>query len=165
MRLLDEVADIRSIVCVEQPVKSPDWAGMAAVRQRSRLPVAIDEGSFSATDLAKAIRFQAADMVVLKVCKSGGIRKCLETAAVAKANGIELLASGLTDCGVAFAAAIHMFSTLKLTLPAELNGPELLQDMVVKGLDIRGGVAKVPAGPGLGVEPELDKLREWRIEL
>jgi muconate cycloisomerase len=165
MRLLDEVADIRSIVCVEQPVKSPDWAGMAAVRQRSRLPVAIDEGSFSATDLAKAIRFQAADMVVLKVCKSGGVRKCLETAAVAKANGIELLASGLTDCGVAFAAAIHMFSTLKLTLPAELNGPELLQDMVVKGLDIRGGVAKVPAGPGLGVEPELDKLREWRIEL
>lgn len=165
IRLLEEIRDVRSVICVEQPVKSPDWFGMAAVRQRSRLPVAIDEGSFSAMDLAKAIRAQAADMAVLKICKSGGIRKCLETAAVARANGIELLGSGLTDCGVAFAAAVHLFSTLKLVLPAELNGPELLQDMLVKGLDIRDGVAKVPAGPGLGVEPDVDKLRDLRLNL
>lgn len=164
LQLLEATREMSSIVCVEQPVKSPDWAGMAAVRQRSRLPVAIDEGSFSAMDLAKVVQFQAADMVVLKLCKSGGIRKCLETAAVAKANGIELLGSGLTDCGVAFAASIHVFSTLKLALPAELNGPELLQDMLVKGLDIREAVAQVPTGPGLGVEPEIEKLRELLIK-
>ena len=164
LRLLDAVADLSAIVCVEQPVKSPDWSGMASVRMRSRLPVAIDEGSFSAMDLAKVSRFQAADMVVLKICKAGGIRKSLETASVARANGMELLGSGLTDCGVAFAAALHLFSTLRLALPAELNGPELLQDMLVKGLDIRDGVARVPAGPGLGVEPEMEKLRELSME-
>jgi muconate cycloisomerase len=164
-RLMESIRDIESVVCVEQPVKSTDWSGMATVRQRSRLPIAIDEGSFSAADLAKAIKFQAADMVVLKICKSGGIRKCLETAAVASANGIELLGSGLTDCGVAFAASIHMFSTMKLALPAELNGPELLQDMLVTGLEIKDGVAQVPNGPGLGVEPVMDKLKELRIKL
>src|SRR5690606_21259322 len=36
LRLLEDVRDLSSIVCVEQPVKSPDWAGMAAVKQRSR---------------------------------------------------------------------------------------------------------------------------------
>jgi muconate cycloisomerase len=165
LRLLDQIQDVKTVVCVEQPVKSPDWAGMASVRQRSRLPVAVDEGSFSATDLAKVISFQAADMAVLKVCKSGGIRKCLESAVVARTNGLELLGSGLTDCGVAFAAAIHMFSTMKLALPAELNGPELLQDMLVSGLDIRNAVAQVPTGPGLGVEPDIEKLKELRLEL
>jgi len=165
LRLLDAVRDIHTIVCVEQPVNSPDWAGMAAIRSRSRIPVAIDEGSFSATDLAKAVSFQAVDMVVLKICKSGGIRKCLETATVARANGVELLGSGLTDCGVAFSAAIHLFSTLHLSLPAELNGPELLQDMLVKGLSIENGIAKVPTGPGLGVEPDLDKMRDWKLRV
>lgn len=163
-RLMESIRDIDSVVCVEQPVRSPDWSGMASIRERSRLPVAIDEGSFSATDLAKAIRFGAADMVVLKICKAGGIRKCLESAAVANANGIELLGSGLTDCGVAFAASLHLFSTLKLSLPAELNGPELLLDMLVTGLDIRDAAAQVPQGPGLGVEPELHKLNELLIK-
>ncbi|MGG1519368.1 enolase C-terminal domain-like protein [Paenibacillus oryzisoli] len=165
VRLLRSIADVEQVVCVEQPVKSTDWSGMAAIRQRSPLPLALDEGCFSASDLAKAVRFSAADMVVLKICKSGGIRKCLETAAVAKANGLELLGSGLTDCGVAFAASVHLFSTLKLALPAELNGPELLQDMLVQGLDIRDGVVRVPSAPGLGVEPEVEKLLDLRINV
>lgn len=165
IRLLESTRDIASLFCVEQPVKSPDWSGMATARQRSRLPLAIDEGSFSAMDLAKAIRFQAADMAVLKICKSGGIRKCQESAVVARANGLELLGSGLTDCGVAFAASIHLFSTLKLALPAELNGPELLRDMLVDGLAIRDGVAQVPTAPGLGVEPDTAKLRELAIQV
>lgn len=165
LRLLDSVRDIPSIVCVEQPVKSPDWAGMASVRMRSRLPIAIDEGCFTASDLAKVVQLGAADMVVLKVCKSGGIRKCQETMAVAKSNGIELLASGLTDCGVAFAAAIHLFSTMQLALPAELNGPELLQSMLVKGLHIKDGNVQVPTAPGLGVEPEVELLQELRFDV
>lgn len=162
-KLLESIRDVPSIACVEQPVKSHDWQGMASVRMRCGLPVALDEGSFSSSDLAKAVRMDAADMVVLKICKAGGIRKCLESAAVAEANGVELLGSGLTDCGVAFAAAIHMFSTLKLSLPPELNGPELLEDMLVHGLEITNATVKVPTGPGLGVEPDVDKLKELRM--
>lgn len=164
LRLLDEVSDISSIICVEQPVRSPDWAGMATVRQKSRLPVAVDEGCFTAMDLAKIVQLQAADMAVLKICKSGGVRKCMESAIVAKANGLELLGSGLTDCGIAFAAAVHLFSTMNLVLPAELNGPEMLQDMLVTGLEIKDGIAKVPSGPGLGVEPKMDLLNEWKLK-
>jgi muconate cycloisomerase len=58
-----------------------------------------------------------------------------------------------------------MFSTIKLALPAELNGPELLQDMLVKGLDIRNAVAQVPTGPGLGVEPVIELLKEFHMKL
>ncbi|MBD2861455.1 mandelate racemase/muconate lactonizing enzyme family protein [Paenibacillus oceani] len=162
-RMLESIRDISTVACVEQPVKSHDWNGMASVRMRCGLPVAIDEGSFSAADLAKAARMGAADMVVLKICKAGGIRKCLESAAVAEANGIALLGSGLTDCGIAFAAAIHMFSTLQLALPPELNGPELLEDMLVKGLEITNATVKVPTGPGLGVEPDVDKLKDLKF--
>lgn len=163
LALLDRIAHLSTVYCAEQPTKSPDWQGLATIRGRSRLPIAVDEGCFTATDLAKIVHFGAADMVVLKVCKSGGLRRCLQTAAVAQAHGIELLGSGLTDCGIAFTAALHLFSTLQLQLPAELNGPELLEDMLVRNLKISDGVAELPTGPGLGIEVDEERIRDLSV--
>lgn len=157
--LLDRLGGVAQLYCLEQPVPSTDWGGMRRVRARTDLPIAIDEGSFSSTDLARAIALEMCDLVVVKVCKSGGIRPALRTAAVAQAHGVEVLASGLTDCGIGFAAALHVFSTMDLALPAELNGPELLGELFVDGLQISEGVARVPEGPGLGVEVDEEKIR------
>jgi muconate cycloisomerase len=165
LRLLDAIADIPAVHCAEQPVPSPDWQGLAAIRGRSRLPIAVDEGCFTATDLAKISALGAADLVVLKICKSGGLRRCLSTASVAAAHGIEALGSGLTDTGIGFAAAVHLFSTLQLSLPAELNGPELLAELLVDGLEFKDGAVAVPDGPGLGVTVDEVRIRELAIGL
>jgi muconate cycloisomerase len=159
LQLLKAVGSVPNLYCIEQPVPSVDWAGMRRLRSSLDLPVAIDEGSFTAADLARTVELKAADMVVIKVCKSGGLRNALKTAHVAAANGVEILASGLTDCGVAFAAALHLFSLLELALPAELNGPELLQDLYVEGLSITKAVARVPEGPGLGITVDEERIR------
>jgi muconate cycloisomerase len=162
---LAELADVPNLYCLEQPVPSVDWAGMQRLRQSIELPIAIDEGSFTARDLARTITLGAADMVVVKVCKSGGLRGAMKTIAVAQAHGMEVLASGLTDCGIAFAAALHLFSVSELALPAELNGPELLQDLYVSGLEITDATARIPDGPGLGVEVDEERIRAEAREL
>jgi muconate cycloisomerase len=158
-QLLRACAGIDTIFCVEQPVPGTDWAGMQRVRELVDLPIAIDEGCFTAADLARTATLRAADMVVIKTCKSGGLRNALRTAAVAQAHGLEILASGLTDCGIGFAAALHVFSLLETALPAELNGPELLAESYVDGLTITKAVATVPTGPGLGVEVDEERIR------
>ncbi len=159
-RLAAAIADLRMVEVAEQPVPSPDWFGLGGIRERVSLPLAVDEGCFTASDLAKLNALARPDAVVLKVCKSGGLRRLLATAAVAKANGIELLGSGLTDCGIAFAAGVHVLATLELSLPAELNGPELLDELFVDGLDIREGSVAVPSAPGLGVTVDENAIRE-----
>jgi muconate cycloisomerase len=158
-QLITRVGDVPGLFCVEQPVPSTDWAGMRRVRERLSIPVAIDEGSFTAADLARSAMLEAADLVVIKIGKSGGLRQAQRTVAVAQAMGIEMLASGLTDCGVGFAAALHLFSAVDLALPAELNGPELLADLFVDGLEITKATATVPTGPGLGVDVDEDRIR------
>jgi len=158
-QLLDAVASVPGIHCVEQPVRGTDTLALRRLRSMIDLPIAIDEGSFTARDLARTVWLDAADLVVVKICKSGGIRNAAKTAQVAAASGLEILASGLTDCGVGFAAALHLFSQLELALPAELNGPELLADMYVHGLSITKAVATVPTGPGLGVEVDEERIR------
>lgn len=157
--LLDAIVDVPGVHCVEQPVPSTDTLAMRRLRSMVSLPIAIDEGRFTAADLARAVQLDAADLVVVKICKSGGLRNALKTAQVGLANGLELLASGLTDRGVGFAAALHLFCQLDLALPAELNGPELLADLYVTGLEITKAVATVPTAPGLGVEVDEDRIR------
>ena len=160
LALLKRVEDINEVYCMEQPVASQDWFGMKRVREAAPIPIAIDEGCFTYFDLGKIARLECADAVVLKVCKSGGLAECLKSVYVAEANAIELLGSGLTEAGVGFIASVHLFSTLDLVLPAELNAPAFLQNMVVHGVEIYDHVVTVPDGPGLGVIPDEDYIKE-----
>ena len=158
LELLKRVADVHEIYCMEQPVASQDWFGMKRVREDASIPIAIDEGCFTYFDLAKIARLECADAVVLKVCKSGGLNACLKSVPIAEANSLELLGSGLTEAGIGFIASVHLFSTLDLVLPAELNAPAFLETMAVRGIHIHDHVVTVPNGPGLGVTPDEDYI-------
>jgi muconate cycloisomerase len=162
---LEAVRAVPRIFCLEQPVRSVDWLGLRQARERSHLPVAIDEGCFSSFDVARVAELRAADLVVLKVCKSGGLRECLKSATVADAHGMGLLGSGLTESGIGFTASIHLFATLETLLPPELNGVQFLQSMWVDGLQIDGTRVTVPNGPGLGIRVDEEQIRRNAIEL
>ena len=54
---------------------------------------------------------------------------------------------------------MHLFSTLELVLPPELNGPKFLADLFVRGLEIKNNVVTVPDGPGLGIEVDEAAIR------
>ena len=95
----------------------------------------------------------------MKICKSGGLTDCLKSTYVAEANSIELLGSGLTEAGIGFIASVHLFSTLDLVLPPELNAPAFLQTLAVSGIEIKDHVVSVPDAPGLGVEVDEDYIR------
>ena len=159
---LKSIAGLPQVRCLEQPVKSTDWFGLKRVRERSALPIALDEGCFSSYDVARLARMEAGDLVVLEVAKAAVVGLPTSTT-VAEANGLGLLGSGLTDAGVNLAAAIHLFSTLDLILPPELNGPEFLTDLMVDGLKIEGCTVTVPDGPGLGVRVNEAKIRANQI--
>jgi len=160
LKQIDGIAQVR---CLEQPVRSPDWLGLRRAREKTRLPIAVDEGCFTAQDVARLARLEAADLVVLKIAKSGGPWNCYRSAAVAEAHGLGLLGSGLTESGVGLTASIHLFSTLDLVLPPELNGPKFLADLLVDGLAIDGNTVTVPDAPGLGIRVREDRLRELAI--
>ncbi len=164
-RFLAALKEFPAVRCLEQPVRSEDWFGLKRAREKSPYPIAIDEGSFSSFDVARAARLEACDLVVLKVPKSAGVTNCLKSAVVAEAHGLGLLGSGLTDAGISFMAAIHLYSTLDLLLPAELNGPQFLSDMMVEGIEMDGVKVKVPDQPGLGIRVPEEKVRAARLKL
>lgn len=162
---LHAIREVPRVFCLEQPVKSVDWLGLRQARERSPLPLAIDEGCFSSYDVARVAELRAADMVVLKVCKSGGLRECLKSATVAEANGMGLLGSGLTESGIGFTASIHYFAAVDTLLPPELNGVQFLESMWVHGLSRTGAMVTVPDGPGLGVQVDEEEIRRHALDI
>jgi muconate cycloisomerase len=159
------VADPTRVFCLEQPVPSTDWFGLRRARQRSPWPVAVDEGCFSSFDVARLATMEATELLVLKICKSGGLRECLKSAAVAEAAGLGLLGSGLTESGIGFTAGIHLFGVLDTLLPPELNGVQFLESLGVDGLRIEGAEVTLPQGPGLGITVREDWIRAHAVKL
>jgi len=162
---LHRIQGMEQVRCLEQPVKSIDWFGMKRARGRSSLPIAADEGCFSSYDVARLARMEACDLVVLKIAKSAGLWGCQRSAFVAEANGLGLLGSGLTEAGIGFAASVHLYSTLDLVLPPELNGPRFLADLLVDGLSFRDNFVTVPDAPGLGIRVKEDLIRSYAVKI
>ncbi len=165
-RLLNLIADmdIKRIICLEQPVPTWDYGGLKRITSESPIPVAVDESMFSHYDLIKLISADALDLIVLKLAKSGIIGN-LKIAALAEATGIDLFASGMTESGVGFTASVHLFSTLPIAAPIDINGPQFLESLLVDGLSFEGAKVKVPDRPGLGVEVREDKIEEYMVKL
>lgn len=160
-----QVEDIPQVRCLEQPVKSVDWLGMRRARERTKLPLALDEGCFSSYDVARVARLDACDLIVLKVAKSAGLWGCQKSATVAQAHGLGLLGSGLTEAGIGLAASVHLYSTIELLLAPELNGPKFLSDLFVSGLEITDNVVRVPDAGGLGVQVNEEAIRRVAIRV
>jgi muconate cycloisomerase len=165
-RLLNLITDmdVTRIICLEQPVPTWDYEGLRRITSESPIPVAVDESMFSHYDLIKLISIDALDLIVLKLAKSGIIGN-LKIAALAEAAGIDLFASGMTESGVGFTASVHLFSTLPIVAPIDINGPQFLESLLVDGLSFEGAKVKVPDKPGLGVEVREDKVEEYMVKL
>lgn len=164
MKLIDKIREIDGIVFIEQPVSTMDFHGLQRIVKISSIPIAVDESIFTHHDLLKLVNMNALDLLVLKVAKSG-ITTSLKINHLAEAAGLNCAGSGMTESGVGFAASIHLFSTIDIVSPVTLNGPQLLSDMLVKGLEIEEPKAKVPEKPGLGIEVEESKIEEFKVEL
>lgn len=158
------ISGFDNILCIEQPVPTYDFHGLRRIVAKSSVPVAVDESLFSHYDLLKLISMDALDLLVLKIAKSG-VRGSLKIYALADAAGLGCMGSGMTESGVGLAASIHVFSIMRIIAPVDTNGPQFLEDLLVKGLEIEGAKIRVPGKPGLGVEVDEDRLEMYRVEV
>ena len=65
---------------VEQPVKAQDLEGMRYVTERVHTPIMADESVFGPTEVIELIRMRAADIINIKLMKTGGISNAIRIA-------------------------------------------------------------------------------------
>lgn len=150
---------------VEQPLVHDDLLGHAALRRVTSVPIALDEGTYTQTDVLNAIRAEACDVILLDPHESGGCWTARKSAAIAEGAGIPVGLHSGSELGISQAAYLHLgASTPNLSLAIDTGYPELIDDVITRRHPIVEGAMPVPTGPGLGVELDLDKLAHYRTD-
>ncbi len=144
---------------LEAPLRPNRISGYQALKKQGALPILMDEGVTSPTDLEEFIKLGMLDGVAMKPARCGGLVSNKRQIELCEENGLMWLGSGLTDPDISMAATLGLYGAFKLKRPAALNGPQFLTAHVLKKpLRIENDVAHMPDGPGLGIQVDEEKV-------
>ncbi|WP_326584809.1 dipeptide epimerase [Streptomyces sp. NBC_00481] len=147
--LLPRFAEL-GVEAVEQPLAPGDPDALAALAERSPLPVVADEDAVGLEDVRRlAGRVHG---VNVKLAKCGGVHAALRIARLIEGSGTELMLGCLTASSLGLAPAVHLADRARWV---DLDGHLLLADDPWTGIGGTDGFVRTSALPGLGV-----RLRE-----
>jgi L-alanine-DL-glutamate epimerase-like enolase superfamily enzyme len=147
---------------LEQPLPADRMHLMRELRKSVRIPLAVDESSVSPADFFAHAAEGLVDYLVVKVTRSGGVWPTLAQISVAEAAGLPLLVSGLTDGLLTRLAVCQVAAVFGYAGPAALNGSQFTDESALfpSKADVEsGGTVHLPVGPGIGVRPDEEALR------
>lgn len=151
---------------VEQPVKMHEREALAQITQSIATPIMADESVFDPRTALLGAQMRIADIFSLKIMKSGGIRRGLEVAAIARAAGIEIYGGCMFETGLAHTAGTHLMAAV----PDLLLGCEFYmatyyatEDILTEPFPVKAGRVHVPTGPGLGVSVDPAQLEKFAV--
>ncbi|GAB3754263.1 dipeptide epimerase [Lysobacter olei] len=138
---------------VEQPVKARDLEGMRYVTERVNTPVMADESVFGPREVIELIRMRAADIVNIKLMKTGGISNAVRIADICSLYGIECMIGCMLESSIGVAAAVHLaVAKSDVITRVDLDGPSLCRhDPVLSGVRFNDAEIRVTNAPGLGI--------------
>ncbi len=155
---------------VEQPVRMDDLEAARRVRDRIDVPLALDESVREPRHALAAVKAGAADIFVIKLMKSGGIRNALRIDAIAAAAGVTTMIGNMGESSLGLAAHFHVAAALTNAGHCDADVPWRpggIKRDIGRGLrtEMRDGVSAVvvPEGPGLGIEVDVEAAAAQRV--
>jgi len=151
---------------IEQPVPRDRIAAMAAIAAALDTPVMADESVFTPAEALRVVEARAADLVSVKIMKSG-LARGQTIAAIAEAAGLACYGGDMFETGLAHAAGAQLIAaTPNIALGCEFYQATyfLTEDILAAPFPVADGRVVVPDGPGLGVAVDEDRLARYAIE-
>jgi galactonate dehydratase len=147
----------------EEPVSSQDLDGLLEVKRAISLPVVTGEELYTKNDFRDVIAKRAAHILNPDVCNCGGILELREIAAMADSYHIAVSPHNYNSTTIGLAATIHAtagmpnFTITEYFVNFEAVGKQISPAPLLP----RGGYIELPTAPGLGVDLDEDRLREF----
>lgn len=140
---------------------TPGRTAMAEVAACSPLPLATNMCVTSFDELPEAVRLGSVQIVLADHHYWGGLRACVELAAVCRTFDIGVSMHSNSHLGISLAAMVHLAAaTDNLTYACDTHTPWADDDVVAQPLPIVDGAVAVPDTPGLGVRLDPDALEQ-----
>jgi L-alanine-DL-glutamate epimerase-like enolase superfamily enzyme len=161
LRLMEEF----DIELAEQPVLGSNLEEMAHLRRSIPMPLLANESSWTRYMQLEVIKKGAADVVSVDNQMDGGLMNLKRSAGLCEVAGLPVLKHSLGELGIAMYAGAHVIASSSNFLYPSQSYASFLADDILEGggaLPYADGKLAVPAGPGIGVSLDRDKLERYK---
>ena len=138
---------------VEQPVKAYDLEGLKYITERVHTPVMADESSFGPREVIELIKMRAADIINIKLMKTGGIANAIKIADICSFYDMQCMIGCMLEGSISVAAAVHVaVAKSDVITKIDLDGPSLCAfDPVTSSVCFNDADITIADAPGLGI--------------
>ncbi|WP_188456654.1 dipeptide epimerase [Virgibacillus oceani] len=141
------------IELIEQPVKAHDLEGLKYVTDHTDTPIMADESVFSPMDAKRVLEMRAADLINIKLMKTGGIHQALKIAKLAQIYGVDCMVGSMIETKIGITAAAHFAASQPNVTRYDFDAPLMLADDLIEGgITYKGSSIDLGGKTGLGIK-------------
>jgi o-succinylbenzoate synthase len=152
------------LLLMEQPLPNDDVPGHAALAKLVRTPICLDESIHSVRAAVHAIEMKACHIINIKPGRVGGYLEAVKIHDLCLAAGIATWCGGMLETGIGRAANVALAALPGFTLPGDTSASaRYFHKDVTEAFVLEDGHLTVPTGPGIGVDPLPEALKEFTV--
>jgi galactonate dehydratase len=143
----------------EEPTHTENLDNVAAMRQRTRIPVVVGEDLYAKTEYRQCFEKQAADIINPDVACVGGILELKEIAAMAEPYDVAISPHG-AGVMVALAATIQASAVMPNFIITDYYVPTeaIAQEIMRPAFVVKDSYIQLPTAPGLGIDLDEEAM-------
>ena len=162
-KIVEELVD-HDLHWLEEPVWPPEnFAALADLRQQFGVPLAAGENACTAWQFEAMLATGAVDYAQPSITKVGGLTEMRKVAALCEVQNVAV-APHSPYFGPGMLATLQFLAAQPGEAPFERFYVDMEASMWGDAVDPLNGKVKVPDGPGIGLEPDPDFLRDYRLK-
>jgi len=149
------------LIMIEQPLGHDDIYSHAALQRQLETPICLDECIHDYEHARAAIEIGACKIINMKLGRVGGHTAARKIHDLCQAKSIPVWCGGMLESGIGRAHNIAMSSLPNFTLPGDVSASRRYwtEDIIEPEVEVTSrGTIKVPAAPGIGYAPRLDRI-------
>lgn len=161
LRKLDDF----DLMMIEQPLGADDIIDHAVLQQSINTPICLDESINSLDDARKAVQLGSCKIVNIKIGRVGGLTSARKIHDYCQEKGLAVWCGGMLEAGIGRAFNIALSSLENFVLPGDTAGSSRYweEDIIQPEVTVKNGYIDVPASPGIGYEPDRDRIRKYTV--
>ncbi|MGF1702145.1 mandelate racemase/muconate lactonizing enzyme family protein [Photobacterium makurazakiensis] len=157
---------------LEELLAPEDIDGYSEIKSNSPTAIAAGEQVFGKMGYRPWFEKRSLDIIQPDLCSSGGFTECKKIAAMAQASHTTLIPH-VWGSGIGIAASLQFIASIPCN-PLSLNPTEPMlefdqsshpfrKDLICDGIHYEDGKVTIPTKPGIGVDVDMDIIKQYKI--
>jgi o-succinylbenzoate synthase len=155
------------LMMIEQPLGWDDLYGHVRLQEKLQTPICLDECIHTIEEAEAAIALKACKIINIKLGRVGGYTVAKKIHDLCQQNGIPVWCGGMLESGIGRAHNIALSTLPNFALPGDVAASRRYweQEIIEPEVTVSSqGTIRVPTGPGIGYEPQLDRIEACTVK-